>query len=280
MVLSDFLNRHAGETAWLFGKGPSFASFDFKKAGPLRVAINDVIAHVPDCVYGFANDGVRAWRDVYTDRHILFQPSRCLHEFDSTQPGAVACQVVSYEDDHDDHRLYYTRERLAEKLCIRRGTLGSALQILHVMGVKTVYGIGIDGGRAHADGFYWRTELRLDHGTEYTAIRNEAIDSAILMGIDLKLPNMDHTQHSDGKVWIQFTSNCFADQIPYCTGQVVRLNPRIAMELITGGCAIKFYPPEQVEPEYPEKTTPENASLPMTSVENAMVKTSKRKPRK
>ena len=58
MSLIPFLNRHAGETAWLFGKGPSLSTFDFKTAGPLRVAINDVIAHVPDCLYGFANDGV------------------------------------------------------------------------------------------------------------------------------------------------------------------------------------------------------------------------------
>jgi len=75
MSLIPFLNRHAGQTAWLFGKGPSLSTFDFKTAGPLRVAINDVIAHVPDCVFGFANDGVSKWKDAYKPGQTLFQPN-------------------------------------------------------------------------------------------------------------------------------------------------------------------------------------------------------------
>lgn len=272
MTLPDFLNRHAGESAWLFGKGPSLSQFDFKTAGPLRAAINDVIAHVPNCKYGFSNDGIRAWRDVYRPGQILFQPTRCLHEYDSTEDGAVLCDVVTYPDSHDDHRLFYTRENLACGLSIRRGTLGSALQILHIMGVTTIHFVGIDGGRAHADGFAWRTELRSDHGNEYNAIRNEAIDSCVMMGIKAIFHNQSNPMEQDGKIFVKFLSNCFADQIPYCTGQVVRLNPRVAFELFHEGAAERFYPPTQVEKPEP---VIERAEAPMAARESATVKTTK-----
>jgi len=193
MSLLPFLNRHAGETAWLFGKGPSLSTFDFKNAGPLRVAINDVIGYVPECKYGFANDGVAKWRDLYRHGQVLFQPVRCLHEFDSTVFGTLACDVVTYQDTGDDARLSLPRAALAELLTIRRGTLGSALQILHVMGVKAVHMVGIDGGGEHADCSQWRTRLRHDHHRDYNNIRNAAIDAAFIMGIALKFHNHDHT---------------------------------------------------------------------------------------
>lgn len=242
MVLTDYINRHAGETAWLFGKGPSLATFDFNTAGPLRAAINDVIAHVPNCVYGFANDGVKRWRDCYQKGQTLFQPVRCLHEFDSTQPGAVACDVVIYQDGYGDTRLLSPRETLAQELAIRRGTLGSALQILHVMGVSAVHMVGIDGGGKRADGYQWRTPLRINHGIQYEAIRSEAIDSADLMGITLRFHNQDHTAETDGKVYVKFLRNCFADSTPYYSRQIVRMNPRTAKELFHAQAAEPFAP--------------------------------------
>ena len=245
MLLADFINKHAGETAWLFGKGPSLSTFDFKNAGPLRVAINDVVAHVPGCVYGFANDGVGKWADVYTPGQVLFQPSRCLHEFDSTAAGAVACDVVTYKDQPDDNRMVLPREELANSLAIRRGTLGSALQILHIMGVRSVHMVGIDGGGQHADGYQWRTRLRQDHARDYNAIRSAAIDAAFLMGIALRFHNQDHTMETNGRIFVRLTRNCFVQGNPFSAGEIATFAPQIAADLISNRSAELFSPPVQ-----------------------------------
>lgn len=269
MLLSDFINRHAGETAWLFGKGPSLSTFDFSTSGHIRAAINDAIIHVPDCLYGFANDGVRHFCDVFQRHQVLFQPNRCLGEFDSTARDAVACQVVTFPDYHTDLALFESRETLANGLAIRRGTLGSALQILHIMGISTVHLIGIDGGTQRAD-LPWRGEQRQDIGREYDAIRNEAIDAAQMMGLTLKFHNHDHTMETDGKVFVRVLSNIFAESIPYCNGQIVSFVPRVAADLVREGAAEYFTPPEKAKQA-------ETAEAPIEARESAVIKTSKGK---
>jgi len=272
--LTRFLGIHAGETAWLFGKGPSLSTFDFKTAGKLRVAINDVIAHIPDCIYGFANDGVARWQDAYSPGQILFQPSRCLHEYDSTQPGAVRCEVVTYEDGTDDYRLALPPAQLAERLTIRRGTLGSALQILHIMGVRTVHLVGIDGGGRHAEGYEWKTRLRNDHAKDYDSIRSSAIDAAFIMGIKLKFHNQDHTMETNGRVYVKMTRNCFAEARPYALGEVASFSPKIANELISNRCAEPFLPPIQTPIREAAIMPPdENATMPKATVKKALKKT-------
>jgi hypothetical protein len=278
MTLADFINRHAGETAWLFGKGPSLTTFDFQTAGPLRVAINDVIAHVPHCVYGFANDGVARWIDAYKPGQVLFQPRRCLHEYDSTAPGAVACDVVAYADDSDDRRLVLPRERLAECLTIRRGTLGSALQILHIMGVREIHMVGIDGGGTHAPGIEWKTRLRHDHAKDYDAIRSAAIDAAFLMGITLKFHNHDHTMQNDGKIFVRMLRNCFVGGNPYPLGEVAAFSPKVAHELVSNRSAEHFAAPTERPLDRPPVETAESRI--MTAAENTTIATTKGKGRK
>jgi len=272
MSLRPFLNIHAGQTAWLFGKGPSLTNFDFKQAGKLRFAINDVIAHIPDCKYGFANDGVAMWRDVYQKGQILFQPLRAISEFDSRN-GAVDCEVITYQDTHDDSRLVLSREEIADMPAIRRGTLGSALQILHVMGIKSVHLVGIDGGGTHADGFTWKTRLRNDHAADYNAIRNAAIDAAELMGITLHFQNKNNIMEPNGKIFVRFLSNSFARGIPYSQGEVASFNPQIAKELVACRAAEYFTP----APAKPEPSPIENAASPMQAAESAIISATKPK---
>jgi hypothetical protein len=255
MSLCPFLNRHAGEVAWLFGKGPSLSTFEFNTAGKLRFAINDVIAHVPDCLYGFANDGVERWRDVYQPGQILFQPLRAMGEFDSREPGAVACEVIAYEDKHDDQRLLMSREAIAARPTIRRGTLGSALQIMHVMGIKSVYLVGFDGGNAHAPGYDFRTRLRADHYKDYNAIRDAAIDAAFLMGMALRFHNQDHNMETNGKIYVKFTSNSFVRAVPFSNGEVAAFVPTIARELVFSGAAV-YFKAEPVDEPIEEATAP------------------------
>jgi hypothetical protein len=261
--LSDFLGKHEGETAWIFGKGPSLSTFDFKTAGSIRFAINDVIAHIPDCAYGFANDGVAKWSDAYEPHHILFQPSRCLHEYDSTKPGAVACEVVTFKDDSEDERLTYPPHKLAECLSIRRGTLGSALQIIRIMGIRELHLVGIDGGGQHAPGYIWRTRLRQDHAKDYDAIRSAAIDAAKIMGMTLKFHNQTHTMQNDGRVFVKMTKNCFAEAKPYYLGEIASFSPKVAGELASNRCAEPYSPPaEKPIIESAVIETPETASMP------------------
>lgn len=251
MALADFLNLHAGREAWLFGKGPSLSTFDFADAGELRCAINDVAAHVPGVRYCFACDGVSAWADVYQPGQTLFQPTRCLGEFNSTRPGAVACDVVTYPDTHDDHRLLLPREDLAQLLTIRRGTLGSALQILHIMGVRVVHLVGIDGGGQHAPGYQFRTRLRADHARDYNSIRDGAIDAAALMGLRLHFhgtPETKPTMSTDGKVFVQITRATFIHGNPVYQGEVTSVLPSIAAQLIAARAAVEFNPPAEPEP--------------------------------
>ena len=270
MSLIPFLNRHAGETAWLFGKGPSLSTFDFKNAGQLRFAINDVIAHIPGCTYGFANDGVAKWSDVYCKGQTLFQPTRCLNEFDSTAPGAVACDVVTYQDTPDDGRLSLPREELATLLTIRRGTLGSALQIMHIMGIRSIHLVGFDGGGRHAEGYQWRTRLRNDHAKDYNAIRNAAIDAALIMGIALRFHNHDHTMETNGKIFVRFTRNSAAEGEPYFLGEVASFNPKVAGDLINARAAEVFTPPAKQEIETAAiQPAKETATLPKPRAKKA-----------
>lgn len=275
--LLPFLNRHAGETAWLFGKGPSLANFDFQTAGPLRVAINDVARYVPDCRYCFANDGVGKWRDVYQPGQILFQPRRCLTEFDSTAPGALQCEVVTYDDTRNDIRLGLPRADIAELPTIRFGTLGSALQILHVMGVESIHMVGIDGGCSHAPGFEWRTRLRADHGQTYDRIKSSAIDTAAVLGIALHFHNSTDTMTTDGKIFVRMLRNCFANAQPYSEGEIASFSPKTARELITIRCAEPYTPPAKDATPPPVETT---ESKVMQAAESAVVKTAKGKARK
>lgn len=259
MILADFINRHAGQKAWLFGKGPSLATFDFKTAGPLRAAINDVIAHVPNCIYGFANDGVDRWAELYRPGQILFQPTRCLGEYDSTIPRAVDCDVVTYDDTCNDIRLCMPREEIAKEPTIRKGTLGSALQILHVMGVRTVYLVGIDGGGTHAPGYEWRTRLRHDHAGDYNSIRSAAITAAELMGISLIFHNHTDNMEPNGKLFVRMIKNCMAQAAPYAIGEIASFPPHIAEELISCRAAEPFTPPIKEKPETAEATAPAQA---------------------
>lgn len=267
MSLSPFLNAHVGQTFWLFGKGPSLSTFDFNQAGPLRGAINDVARYVPDCRYCFSNDGVSRWVDVYREGQVLFQPERAIKQWDCRKHGDLPCEVVVYPDTYNDERMLRSREELALCLTIRRGTLGSALQILHIMGIRTVHLVGIDGGQAHAPGFEWRTKLRLEHWKDYNAIRSDAIDQAELLGMELRFHNHDHTMENDGKKWVKFRKNCAVRGVHCPIGSLKKLPPVVADELVSMGAAVlhdgpttKAAPPIETAAD-PKPAAAENATV-------------------
>ena len=236
----DFLHRHAGETAWVFGKGPSLTTFDPSTAGPLRIAINDAVSHVPACIYVFANDGARRWVSACAPGQVLFHPRRCLWEY-SGNPIGAACDVVVFEDRNEDERMFLSREELAECLTVRRGTLATACQWLHIMGVSHVHLIGIDGCAGYAPGIDWQTEDDPTLGREYQSIRDESLDFLEIAGIGWTSHSANPIDRR-GRRLVRITAHTVADGNPYYAGQIVTLPETIALELITTHHA-ELYPP-------------------------------------
>jgi len=236
-TLKDFLYAHAGATAWLFGKGPTLDRFDMATAGPLRVAINDVVKEVPGCLYGFANDSVADWAHVYRPGQVLFQPVRLWHDIHAKK-CPVACERVWYEDKGDNDRLRWDpAEAAARGLAIRRGTLGSVGQILRIMGVQRIVCVGIDGGGQHsAKG--WHTRLRADHATDYNEIRNEFIKACDVQGLELEFFDPNKPTMSNGKKRVRIVSQTFCRGKLCMVGQIHDLAPADADELVQAHRAI------------------------------------------
>ncbi len=207
-TLHDFIGIHPGETIWLFGKGPSLDRFDVGTAGPLRCAINDVVKEIPGCRYCFANDSVAAWQQVYQPGHVLFTPERTVRDdFISFARPGLAAELVSYPDDYDDARLYWPAERVArEGLTVRPGTLGSAVQIIALMGIKKIICVGIDGGRVHARR-QWFTELRNDHARDYGHIKNQFKDAARRLGLVVEFHGHGPETNPDDTMTVLFLNS-------------------------------------------------------------------------
>lgn len=243
-TLKNFLNIHAGETAWIFGKGPSLDSFDMATAGPLRCAVNDVVRYVPDCRYCFANDPVNDWAHLYAPDHVLFQPSRTLGDGFLNPTRDHRAELVTYEDLHCDERLTMSREQLADGgLSIRRGTLGSVIQILHIMGVREVVCVGIDGGGRHADKQFL-TRLRANHAEDYNAIREAFILAAKIMGIRVRFHNApDSTTQENGLMLIKITDSTLVAGRHYSAGEIIEALPSDAQLVIGCGRAIPWKAP-------------------------------------
>jgi hypothetical protein len=210
LSLQDFLGRHEGQTAYLFGKGPSLDAFDMAKAGAIRCAVNDVIGHVPGCVYGFANDSVEAWKHLYQEHQVLFHPNRTNSDW-FTGGSLPSCRVCLFDDDHDDNRLFLSREALAEfGLAIRSGTIGSAIQIFHIMGIKRVVCVGIDGGQRWAQRQFL-TRLRNEHYKDYNRIRDHFIQAAEILGIKLEFFGGSGFITKEGKMRIRIINDTIGD---------------------------------------------------------------------
>ena len=243
--LADFLDRHPGETAWLFGKGPSLAEFaaagGFDTAGPVRAAINDVIGAVPDCLYGFANDHINqtttSWQHIYKKGQTLFSPSRTYDDHGSFGPPSPACEVVTYEDSADADRLTWSRRQLATGgLHIGEGTLGSAVQVLHLMGITRIIAVGIDGGQAHASGYQWQTRLMNDHFKAYNRFRNAFILSCERLGIQLEMYGKTH-QQIQSTMNVRILRNTSVKGTAYTEGEPAHLSPSDAAILVQTGKA-------------------------------------------
>jgi hypothetical protein len=238
--LVDFLGKHRGETAWMFGKGPSLDGFDMALAGPLRCAINDVVKVVPGCVYCFARDPVAAWAHHYRPEHVLFQPAAIQGDIHARKAD-VPCERIWFADERDGwpERLAWPAERMAEEgLAVLAGTLCSAEQILRIMGVARIMCVGIDGGGQHASRERWDTRLRADHSTDYNNIRNDFLLACSVHGIELAFFDAASRTFTNGMKTVRILSNTFCRGQPLFAGQVIDLLPLDADALMAAGRAV------------------------------------------
>lgn len=236
--LTGFLGKHAGEVAWLFGKGPSLDLFDFKDAGPIRAAVNDVAAIVPGCRYGFANDDTADWADLYRNTgkdFVLFQPWRIAKT--ATVPP---CKWHVFADRADDDLWHLpAREKAVQGLGVGNGTISSAIQIFQIMGIRKVVCVGIDGGQKHASRNQWRTRLQNDHWRTYARIRQSFIVRARELGIELEFFGAGKTpEQKRGNMKILIVRNTASKGITFAEGEVVELEESEAGLLVACGKAI------------------------------------------
>lgn len=231
MELNDYIDRHSGQEAWIFGKGPSLDSFNFDLAGPIRVGINDLVGVVPGCLYGFSNDRIDQWFDMYHKGHTLFIPKRTADYYKKWP----ACEVVVFEDHHGYDKDYLTKSKaeLCKELQLRPGSLGSAMQVLHIMGIKRFMCVGIDGGNNHAKGHKWRTDLWNEHYKQYNEIRTKLIEGAEQLGIEVQF--WKGTQMKDGYKTVHIKSNILVRGIHYEGGMVVELKEKDARDVVGAG---------------------------------------------
>ncbi len=208
--LLDFLNVHPGETAVLFGKGPSLDAWirgqesgvsdpGSDRQAVIAAFINDTIAYQSELLapisgsqlstpnsqlrsYCFANDGIALWHDLYRPGHVLFQPRRILTEITHQAP-APACECIIFDDSGPSLQGRETPALLLKRgLATLHGTAGSALQILCIMGVRHIVCVGFDGGSARADR-PWRVPLKPTAAQDYADIRRDFIHAAATLGV-------------------------------------------------------------------------------------------------
>lgn len=293
--LADFLGIHTGETAWLFGKGPSLRRFidigGMAFAGPVRGAINDVVSVVPDCLYGFSNDQVNqkecSWEDVYKPGQVLFTPERSWENTTSFGPARVACDVCAFPDRADAARATWSPEQRAKQgLLIREGTLGSALQVLYVMGIRRIVCVGIDGGQAHAEGVQWRTRLMNDHFRAYNRIRNNFIRDAERLGVDLDFFGKPHVSQIMKQANTIITRNTRSKGTMLRAGERITLDPAEQALLVQAGKARVLTAAEKLHevpvsaPTLPQITPEVKAETPPPAPKKKAVRKTTTKPRK
>lgn len=251
----------------MFGKGPSLNTYDFSQAGDIRCAINDVAGIVPNCTYAFANDAINDWDDVYQPQTILFSPQRTYSDkFFEAERSKTCSEHVLFYDRHDNHtKLLKTAtpdSLLRDGLVIRRGTLGSAIQILWIMGISKIVCVGIDGGGQHSSRAEWRTRLRNLHAMDYNAIRDAFIEAAGWLCIELEFHGCK-TLMRNGKMKIKIIKQTFVGDGVGWVGKTYEVNPGEGNLLVASGKAVVVKDDEapQPEPLAPEIPAAEKARI-------------------
>lgn len=202
--LSQFVGVHAGQRAWVLGKGSSLSKLKVEEIDGITCCINDTVQVVPSPDYGFSNDGFKDWQDLYLQGFTVFQPERTTKLHHGEQRDDI--NLISYVDHAEKKTFDSSPSDMArDGLTMREGTLGSVVQILFIMGIKEIVAVGIDGGNHHCQNWQWRTQLQNEHFKHYNRFRHGFIADCQHFGINVVNP--DGTQF-DKTMKIRILSAC------------------------------------------------------------------------
>lgn len=168
--LAEFEGIHAGKTAWMFGKGPSFERFDLSTAGPLRMCVNETCYAVPDPTYLCALDRLNGYAHrIPRGIECVFHPARTVRDrFLCAVLPPPEIPVCIFEDTLSTIPLENPYHALQE-LHRGEGTAVAAIQILHIMRVARVVFVGFDGGGGYGREWFYRHRPEFDRA--YGSIR-------------------------------------------------------------------------------------------------------------
>lgn len=151
--IAELLNAHAGQVAWIFGKGPGLDNFDFSSASSPIICINESLLAVSSADYFFAHDErpiERVSKVWPIGCKAVLQPSRCSY---AAHCGIPSNDLYSYEKrDRDLSILSWTPEQIARNgmLLGMTGTVHSALHFCKLIAAHSVILVGMDGVGGYA----------------------------------------------------------------------------------------------------------------------------------
>jgi hypothetical protein len=183
-TLADLANVHPGETAWLFGKGPSFERVDWDCVHGVTIGINDVGLVIPACDYLVASDPIKPWLDKYLAEGRSIQPDMIwVLPTHIEVPAAIdPHQVVRWvTQPYHEHPLEWDVETIVARngLLMRGGTAVTAAHLCRLMGICHIVTAGIDGGPGH--GRKWWIDPAA--GGTYSAIKFDYLETCKSLGI-------------------------------------------------------------------------------------------------
>ena len=165
MQLEDLRGRHAGEDVWVVGSDPTLELFgDGFFDGRTVIGINLVGNLMPVNYTVTKADGESS--DKFQTRVLEANPNSIMvtsrHEQGWYREPRVNIEGAVVFDHHDNPAEGFDPERHVPTepgwLLVSQSTSGSALHFAAFLGARTVFTVGIHGGRfggrAHSDGYY------------------------------------------------------------------------------------------------------------------------------
>jgi len=160
MDFSELMNRHAGETIYIIGAGPSLDAFDNTEMGDSpRIVINQMI-HNP-CVVPVLNDKTY-WIYMDSKRKELYPNWRgqtpegvwevtpnLIYTAKGTTPSENGSRVIHFGIEVESSKVIpFDRNECKEK-CLLYGASGTGVLATHLawyMGAERIVLVGFDGG--------------------------------------------------------------------------------------------------------------------------------------
>ena len=188
-TVSTLANKHAGQSAWIFGKGPGLDLFDQSDAGTLRICINESLFRVDSPSYFFAHD------EVPIERVSKRWPLGCLAILEPAR-GAFAASCGIPEDDIWVYQKVdlaggpgHIVDRRSPVLVGKTGTVHSAIDFCRLVGANEVVLVGFEGRGGYA------SSLGLDvpiGGGRHDIIRHDSEKLLQTLGLKYRFLEFDN----------------------------------------------------------------------------------------